>query len=203
MHQHRLVLNGPPTAVQRLADDLRAAGAVAVADVTAGSRRLVWATAGPTALEGLCADHRSVVVGVERFELLGDELQRLVVRGREATLLERRTLVADDGDAAALEHGGLCLDEDGAPLAPAALRTAARRVLTAPAKGAPGPGGSAVDDAVLMGAAAGRLCVAAGDPSAGLGAGGLDAVAALAAAALTVGGAGSCGPSAGSSARGA
>ena len=91
MYRQRLVLNGPPAAVARLADDLCAAGAVAVAGPTAGPPRLVWETAQSGTLEGLCVRHRDVTVGVERFELLGDELERLVVRGREATVLARRS----------------------------------------------------------------------------------------------------------------
>jgi hypothetical protein len=189
MHQQRLVLNGPPTAVARLVDDLRAAGAVAVAGPTAGPPRLVWETARPATLEGLCARHRAVAVGVERFELLGDELQRLVVQGPDATVLERRRLAGDEPDLDAFEGcGGLCLEEDGAPLDPAALRAAARRVMAAPVELRPGPTCSAADDAVLIGAAVGRLCATVAQD--GPGAGCRATIAALAAAALTLGAAG-------------
>jgi hypothetical protein len=204
MHQQRLVLNGPPAAVARLADDLRAAGAVAVAGPTAGPPRLVWETARPATLEGLCAHHRAVAVGVERFELLGDELQRLVVQGADATVLERRRLpAAGDGPDGLDDFGGpgLCLDEDGAPLDLAALRAAARRVLAAPV--APAPARSALDDAVLAGAAVGRLCAAAAAvdaPDAAT----REAIATLAAVTLTLGAAGSsCARSAASSVAGA
>jgi hypothetical protein len=181
MHQHRLVLNGPPAAVTRLSVDLCAAGAVAVAGAASARPRLVWETARPAALEGLCARHGAVAVGVERFELLGDELQRLVVQGSHATMLERRRLHDLDG----LEGRGLCLEEDGALLDPAALRAAARQVMVAPVSLGPGPACSAVDDALLLGRAGGRLCSAvAGDvPDVG----GRFAIAALAAAALSVG----------------
>jgi hypothetical protein len=190
MHHQRLVLNGPPAAVARLADELRAAGAVAVAGPTAGPPRLVWETARPATLEGLCARHRAVAVGIERFELLGDELQRLVVQGADATVLEPRRLAGDDdaGLDAFEGCGGLCLDEDGTPLDAAALRAAARRVLDAPVDRRPGPTCSAADDAVLVGAAVGRLCATVVQD--GPGAGGRAAVAALAATVLTLGAAG-------------
>jgi hypothetical protein len=184
MHRQRLVLNGPSAAIARLADDLCAAGAVAVAGPTAGPPRLVWETAQPGTLEGLCVRHRDVTVGVERFELLGDELERLVVRGRAATVLERRRL-ADEPDGV----GGVCLHEDGAPLDPVALRAAARRVLGAPADLGPGPACSATDDAVRVGCAVGRLCAMVEQD--GPGRGGDAAIAALAATALTLGSVGS------------
>jgi hypothetical protein len=175
MHHHRLTLNGPSGAVARLADDLAAAGAVAVPVANDGApRRLVWPTRAPATLEQLCGRHRAVVVGVERFELLGDELQRLVLHGREATVLERRRLVpdpellaADDGCEPAGSGcppafpGGLCLDEDGAPLDVAALRAAAHRIAALPVDLGPGLAGSSLDDALLLGAALGHLCAAA------------------------------------------
>jgi hypothetical protein len=224
MHHHRLVLNGPAVAVARLADDLRAAGAVAIGPDRAAPARLVWATSQPSAVEAFCARHRRVVVGVERFEALGAELERLVVCGRDATLLERRTLATGpegawaegfddddegehDGSAAALlartdretdalARWGLCLEEDGEALDVAALRAAAGRVAAVVTSG-PACAGSALDDALLLGPALGRLCVAAGDPLAGDGppAAALEAVAALAAVALTV--AAGCGEPAG------
>jgi hypothetical protein len=179
MHRQRLVLNGPPAAVARLADDLRAAGAVALAGPTAGPPRLVWETPRPAELQGVCARHRAVAVGVERFELLGDELQRLVVHGAETTLLDRRPLGDADEDAA-----GLFSDEDGAPLDPAALRAAARTVLVAPVDLRPGPTGSAADDALLIGRAAGRFCATVAED--GPGRAGRMTLAALAATALTL-----------------
>jgi hypothetical protein len=157
MHHHRLVLNGTPTAVARLADDLRAAGAVAITG--APPVRLVWATPRAAAVEALCARHRAVVVGLERFEALGAELERLVVCGRHATLLERRPLAGDED----LE-GIPALDEDAAPLAAGALRAAARRVAALPVAIGPGLLATALDDALLLGPALGRLCTAAGDP---------------------------------------
>ena len=187
MHRQRLVLNGPPSAIARLADDLRAAGAVAVAGPTAGPPRMVWETARSGTLEGLCARHRDVAVGVERFELLGDELERLVVQGREATVLERRRLTGDAQELGG--DGGVCLEEDGAPLDRAALRAAAGCVMVAPAGLVPGPTCSATDDAVRVGSAVGRLCSTVAHDGPGLG--GDAAIAALAATALTLGVAGS------------
>ncbi len=185
MYRQRLVLNGPSVAIARLADDLCAAGAVAVAGPTAGPPRLVWETARQAALEGLCARHRDVTVGVERFELLGDELERLVVRGREATVLERRRPA---GGAHELDEvRGVCVEEDGAPLDPQALRAAARYVMAAPAGSRPTC--SAVDDAVRVGTAVGRLCAAVGED--GPGRGGHAAIAALAATAAALGSSGS------------
>jgi hypothetical protein len=186
MHRQRLVLNGPPAAVARLADDLCAAGAVAVAGPTAGPPRLVWETAQPATLEGLCTRHGDVTVGVERFELLGDELERLVVRGRAATVLERRSLVGGAHELDGPEDvGGVCLGEDGAPLDPAALRAAARCVMVVAADRGPGETCSAVDDAVRVGRALGRLCATVAEEGPGLG--GDATIAALAATALTLG----------------
>jgi hypothetical protein len=187
MHRQRLVLNGPSAAIARLADDLCAAGAVAVAGPTAGPPRLVWETAQPGTLEGLCVRHRDVTVGVERFELLGDELERLVVRGRAATVLERRRPAGDGHELD--EAAGVCLQEDGAPLDPAALRAAARCVMVAPVDLGPRPTCSATDDAVRIGSAVGRLCATVAES--GPGPGGDAAIAALAATALTLGTAGS------------
>jgi len=187
MHQHRLVLNGPAAAVARLASELESAGAVAVRAGPEGPPRMVWATVRPASLTGLCAAHEGVTVGVERFELLGEELERLIVRGREATVLERRRPAAVDAEALAdWGCGGLCLEE-GERLDPVALRTAARRVLAVPAElWPPGPTASALDDAVLLGRAVGRLCAAASDPALPPNEHTSEAIAALAAAALTV-----------------
>jgi hypothetical protein len=185
MHQHRLVLNGPAAAVARLADDLCAAGAVAVAGPTAGPPRLVWETAGAATLEGLCARHRDVAVGVERFELLGDELERLLVKGREATVLERRRLAGQHDLDGPDDARGPCLEEDGAPLDPAALRKAARLVMVAPVDLRPGPTCSAADDAVQVGMAVGRLCATVDEDGPGMG--GRVTIAALAATALMLG----------------
>jgi len=186
MHQHRLVLNGPADAVARLASELESAGAVAVSCGVAGRPRMVWETTRPTALAGLCADHRAVTVGVERFELLGEELERLVLRGGEATVLERRRPVPSEDDDVPPDDGcgGLCLTEEGAPLDPALLRAAARRVLAVPIAPGPAPATTALDDARLLSVAIGRLGGAAsGEPDEHA----LDAVAALAAVALSVG----------------
>jgi hypothetical protein len=189
MHHQRLVLNGPPLAIARLADDLRAAGAVAVAGPTAGPPRLVWETAQSGALEGLCVRHRDVTVGVERFELLGDELERLVVQGREATVLERRRLGGGAPELDGMEElGGVCLEEDGVPLDPVALRAAARSVMAAVVELDTGPSGSAADDAVRVGRAVGRLCATVAQDGPGLR--GRATIATLAATALTLGAAG-------------
>jgi hypothetical protein len=185
MHHHRLVLNGAPAAVARLADELRAAGAVAIAGGDAPPMRLVWATPRASAVEALCARHRAVVVGLERFETLGEELERLVLHGREATVLERRTLAADPDD----DGYGVSLDEQAAPLDPSGLRAAARRVSALPAIVGPGLLATSLDDALLIGPALGRLCAAAGDPLADEPppAAALDEVAGLAAIGLTIG----------------
>jgi hypothetical protein len=169
MHQHRLVLNGPRTAVARLADDLVAAGATALPGADGAPPRLVWTVEDPRALDAVCARHRAVAVGVERFAILGDALERLVVQGREATVLARRPVVLAP-ERATLDGwdgldpppsrlpGGLCLDEDCLPLARAALDAAARRVAALPVDLGPGLTGSSLDDALLVGAAVGRVC---------------------------------------------
>src|SRR4051795_2417651 len=126
MHHQRLVLNGPPTAVARMAADLRAAGAVWLAPGAPGPARLVVASPEPPPVERLCSRHAAVIVGVERFEALGEELERLVLHGGEATVLERRRVVGgdeEDGGDGAVRGGGVCLDDDdGAPLDRTALR---------------------------------------------------------------------------------
>jgi hypothetical protein len=192
MHHHRLVLNGPPAAVARLADDLRAAGAVPVAPGDASSARLLWATQRPAAVEALCARHRSVIVGLERFETLGEELERLVLHGSEKTVLERRRVLPEAGE----QHGhgdddvpGLSLDDDAVPLDLVALHAAALSVAGVPVDLRPALAGSSLDDALLLGPSIGRLCVAAGDPLAHdpPPAAALDAIRALAALALTIG----------------
>jgi hypothetical protein len=190
MHRQRLVLNGPPVAIARLADDLCAAGAVALPGPTAGPPRLVWETAQSGTLEGLCARHREVTVGVERFELLGEELERLVVRGRDATVLERRRLGGGTPELDRVEEvGGVCLEEDGAPLEPAALRAAARSVMAAAVDLGPAPTCSATDDAVRIGRAVGHLCAAVAQD--GPGVRGRATIAVLAATALALGTVGS------------
>jgi hypothetical protein len=136
----------------------------------------------------------------------------LVLHGREATLLERRTVATgpeaadlrfevaeDDGGAGdlllrtdretdALICWGLCLDEDGEALDVGALRAAARMVVALPVDIGPGAASSSLDDALLLGPAIGRLCAAAGDPLAEdpPPAAALDAIGALAAVALTI-----------------
>jgi hypothetical protein len=212
MHHHRLILHGPPSAVTRLANELCTAGAVLLHGPP--PRRLVWTTPQRSALEPLCTRHRGVTVAIERFESLGDELERLVVQGTTATVLERRRLAwageavtrddPPDPDAlrtAALLGGwptdddldpfvawGLCLDDDGAPLAPETLRAAALRVAAVPVELGVGIG-LALDDALLLGPALGRLCVVAGDAVDGHDPSGvvLDAIARLASVAVTIG----------------
>jgi hypothetical protein len=210
MHHHRLALSGPAAAVARLADDLVAAGATALSG--GAPVHVVWATGAADAPAAVCARHRRVAVGVERFAFLGDTLERLVLQGRVTTVLERRPIVCvaehdggdDDGgpDPPPRLPRGLCLGDDCAPLSRAALRAAARRVAALPVDLGPGLAGSALDDALLVGAAAGRVCAqatapapdpagsahplgadprAAGTPAPSV----LDAVVALAAAALT------------------
>jgi hypothetical protein len=174
MQHHRLELNGPPDDVAALASALHAAGAQPIPG--ADPPRLTWTTPAPSPLHGVCARHPRVVVGAERFALLGETLDRVVLRGAEATVLERRPFAphfdgldgdgdADDGDP--ILHG-LALAEDCAPLDPDALGVAGRRVAAHPVRLGPGPAGSALDDALLVGAAVGRLCaVATADPRPG------------------------------------
>ena len=199
VHHHRLVLNGPRAAVARFVADLVAAGATVLPGVAGAPPRLVWTAGDPHALDALCARHPRVAAGVERFAFLGQTLERLVAAGRETTVLERRPVVsvsepAEDEDRDPPPSrllGGLCLDEDCAPLAPDALDAAARRVVALPIAVGPGLATSSLDDALLVGAAAGRVCEQATAtplydlaPAAG---GALGAIAGLAAAALTTG----------------
>jgi hypothetical protein len=165
MQHHRLVLNGPPAAVAALVDALHAAGAQPIPG--ADPPRLTWTTPAPSPLHGVCARHPRVVVGAERFALLGQTLDRVVVRGLETTVLERRPfaphadeLDGDEDDGDPIFHG-LVLGGDCAPLDPDALRVAAGRVAARPVRFGPGPAGSALEDALLVGAAVGRLSVAA------------------------------------------
>ena len=155
---HRLVLNGPRAAVSRLAGDLVASGATPLPGTPP---RLVWSTEDAGELAAACAGHRRVIVGAERFAFLGDTLERLVVQGRAVTVLERRPLAADGDDQ---ERRGLCLDPDGHPLPRAALDAAAARVAALPTDLGAGLAGSALDDALLVGAAAGLVCSGATAP---------------------------------------
>jgi hypothetical protein len=182
MQHHRFVLNGPPGPVAALARDLHAAGAVPVHG--SDPPRFTWTTPPPSPLVALCARHPEATVGVERFADLGATLDHLVLQGRETTVLERLPLrpTSEDGPP-------LALPEDGAPLPPAGLLAAAERVAAEPVRLLPAPTASALDDALLVGIAAGRLCAAAGAelPSGDPPDAALDALAALAAAGLTAG----------------
>jgi hypothetical protein len=83
------------------------------------------------------------------------------------------------------EVRGVCLEEDGAPLDPAALRAAARSVMAAAADLGSGPSCSAIDDAARVGRAVGRLCATVAEDGPGLQ--GHVTIAALAATALSLG----------------
>jgi hypothetical protein len=198
VHHHRLVLNGPQAAVARLTADLVAAGATVLPGAAGAPPRLVWTADDPRALDALCVRHPRVAAGVERFAFLGETLERLVAAGREVTVLERRPVVGapesgeegeDPDPPPSRLLGGLCLDEDCVPLARAALDAAARRVAALPIDVGPGLATSSLDDALLVGAAAGRVCdQATATPLYALAPavdGALGAIAALAAAALT------------------
>ena len=190
MHHHRLVLNGPPDHVDTLARALLAEGAERVPGSDPPS--LTWATPSPLPLASLGTDHPRVNVGVERFALLGETAESLVVRGGAVTILERRPFapVNDDDPHPLLPDATLA---DCAPLPPALLRAAATQVADQPLRLGPTPTSTALDDALLVGAAIGNACTAAlGAPLEDVAAGeeGLplavrDALAVLAAAALT------------------
>jgi hypothetical protein len=192
MHHHRLVLNGHASAVARLVGELRAAGAEALTRPGEAPVRLVWTARGAGAVEALCARHRTVTVGVERFASLGAELERLIVCGRETTLLERRAVAPEEDEelvAPALERDGPSRRGDlhAPPLA--GLRRAALAVAAEPVTLGHGMAGTALDDALLVGPVLGRLCAAAGDPLAGEAPpeDALTAIRRLAAVGLTVG----------------
>jgi hypothetical protein len=161
MHHHRLVLNGPPGPVADLARALQDAGAEPVpAD---GPPRLTWTTADPSPPLRLSARHPEVAVGVERFADRGATLDHLVLQGAEATVLERLPFApAPDEDLPLLDLG----PDDCAPLPAAALAHAADRVAGAPVRLPALPTATALDDALLVGAALGRVCAAASaDPA--------------------------------------
>jgi hypothetical protein len=180
MHHLRLDLHGPPAAMDHLIGELVASGAEPLPDADPSAPRLVWATSEPPPLAALCDRYYTVRVGVERFMLLGETLERVVYRGREMTLLERRAfadapeslLIADDGRFPYLaagpdpptERGRVCFDADGAPLDGDALCAAAREVAAVPVDLGPGLAGSALDDALLIGAAIGQVCATATGP---------------------------------------
>ncbi|HEY6759585.1 MAG TPA: hypothetical protein VI318_08850 [Baekduia sp.] len=165
MHHHRLVLNGRPPAVAGLVGELRAAGAEALTRPGETPVRMVWTARDARALAALCARHRSVVVGVERFATLGAELERLVVRGRETTVLERRPVAPEEDDElwAPVARDGPRWGDLHAPPA-VGLRRAALAVAAEPVTLGPGMAGTTLDDALLICPALERLCAAAGDP---------------------------------------
>lgn len=166
MHHHRLVLNGPPRAVAALARALVAAGAAPVPEAVPGPPRLTWTTPEPSPLSAICARHPEAAVGVERFADLGATLDHLVLRGAETTVLERLPFAPAGGDDPPLLEG-LALGGEGVPLSPGALAVAAGRVAREPVRLPAAPALSAVDDALLVGAALGRVCVAAGEDPVG------------------------------------
>lgn len=190
MNHHRLVLNGPPEHVDALARALLDAGAEPVPG--ADPPCLTWATPAPLPLPSLGADHPRVNVGVERFALLGETVESLVLRGGAVTILERRPFapVNDDDPHPLLTDATLA---DCAPLPPPLLHAAAMRVADQSLQLGPNPTSTTLDDALLVGAAIGHVCTAAlaaplEDVAAGEG--GLplavrDALAALAATAIT------------------
>jgi hypothetical protein len=181
VHHHRLVLNGPPPALQRLVDDLRRAGATVLAGEEAP--RLVWSTSDPQVVERLAVRHAGVAVGVERFEALGTEVVRLVVRGDQATVLDRRRVVPSPDDDE-LEAWGCAPSDEGLPLDPELLRRAAHRVDRCATDLRPDGPVDALGGGFALGCAFGVLCESAARGRSRRGA--LDAVAGLAAAALTV-----------------
>jgi hypothetical protein len=181
MHHHRLVLNGPSPALQRLVDDLRRAGATVLTGE--GSPRLVWSTADPRLVERVAVDYTDVAVGVERFEALGTEVVRLVVRGDETTVLDRRHVVPDaEDDGPKAWHREL--GDEGLQLDPELLRRAAHDVERCAGDLRPGARADALDGGLTLGRAFGVLCEGADRERAHAGA--LAAITGLAAAALTV-----------------
>lgn len=187
MHHHRLTLNGPPDRVAALAQTLRDAGATLLPGTD--PPRVTWTTGERAPLAAACLAHPRVSVGVERFALLGETLERLVVRGPDVTVLERAPFAPVIDPDERLDE---LLPDGCAPLRPADLRDAAERVLAQPVRLPPGPAGTAMDDALLVGAAVGAVCEAALTappdddgplPPVAV----LDALAVLAAAALTAG----------------
>jgi hypothetical protein len=188
MHHHRLTLNGPPDHVAALAQALEGSGAVLLPGTD--PPRVTWTTAGRAPLSAACAAHPRVSVGVERFTLLGETLERLVVRGADVTVLERAPFAPVIDPDERLDE---LLPEGCAPLRASDLHAAAQRVLAQPTRLPPGPAGTSMDDALLVGAAVGAVCEAAlaappdddGDPPPPIAI--LDALAGLGAAALTAG----------------
>ena len=179
MHHHRLVLNGPPPALQRLVDELRRAGATVLgADEVP---RLVWSTSDPRLVESVAGRHADVAVGVERFEALGTEVVRLVVRGGEATVLDRRRVLPTPEDDE-LEAWGYECDEEGVQLDSELLRRAARRVDRCAVDLRPDGPASALGEGRALGCAFGMLCQTGGGEAPADAA--LEAVVGLAAAAL-------------------
>jgi hypothetical protein len=187
MHHHRLVLNGPPGPVADLARALRDAGAEPAPDD--GPPRFTWTTPDASPPTTLCARHPGVAVGVERFVDRGATLDHLVLQGGEATVLERLPFApTPDEDPPPSALG----PDDCAPLPPEALAEAADRVAREPVRLPARPMATALDDALLVGAALGRVCAAvSADPGAVLpddaSPAALPALAALAAAACTAG----------------
>lgn len=182
MHHHRLVLTGPPLALRPLVDELRRAGATVVdAD---DPPRLVWSTSDPRLVERLALRHAEVAVGVERFEALGSEMVRLVVRGGEATVLDRRRVLPTPGDDD-LEAWGNVDEDEGLRLDQELLRRAAGRVEL---RCREVPPAGALGSALAVGCAFGALCAFAREPYAPAAPGErvLHAVADLAASALLV-----------------
>ena len=162
MHHLRLSLNGPPAERERLACELVARGATRLqATEPLG---VVWSTGGsPPVLEELSAAHPTVVVGVERFESLGDELLRAIVHGGAVTVLERRSILDGPHGEGPLEWG-LCMDEDGELLDGELLHAKAELVAAMPAPSSARGSRTPLHGMVELSRALGRLCATTEEP---------------------------------------
>ncbi|MCP9491150.1 MAG: hypothetical protein MSC31_14935 [Solirubrobacteraceae bacterium MAG38_C4-C5] len=162
VHHLRLSLNAPPAERERLACELEARGATRLqATEPLG---LVWSTDGSApVLEELSAGHPTVVVGVERFESLGDELLRAIVHGGVVTVLERRSILDGPHGEGPLEWG-VCMDEDGELLDGELLRATAELVAAMPAPSSARGSRTPLHGMVELSRALGRLCATTEDP---------------------------------------
>jgi hypothetical protein len=180
MHHYRLTLNGPPRAVDRLASELAAAGA----ESGVREREIFLASEAPVDLAALCRRHRAVAVGVEAFESLREEVVSTVVRGGEATELDRRTLGRELVELREAMVRAVGHEIPGNVLDGEALRAAARKVARVRVDSLFSTG---IEGMLLLGAALGRLCDHVPDPFEDPTPEALDAVRELAAVALGAG----------------
>lgn len=149
MYHLRVHVNGPQPVIDAIVRELTAAGA-RPADRAQPSCLVLTCGDGLESWEALSRRHPDATLGLERFEEFEDELLRAVVASGRVTVMARHGVLPDG-------WGGFH-DEDGVPLDAGLLRKAAESVAARRARQDVGILTGAVEVALTMGKALGRLC---------------------------------------------